>query len=245
MDRASAPWPEQWAMWDCRAGRAGAARRAVPGWRWRGADLSGRGDRGARVGARRDRDAVCRARRLEDGARHDRDRRSRCRLRSASAGPSTASMASAAFSSCARTPARSRARTHGRANAPCATRSRGPSRFAVTDRRVPPGERSSDGHAQAAQAARRLTSAGAPGAVRRRRRSAWLLAAGLGGARRLPAAQGQHEEADADEWVTARRVALDRRPSAFFSVSLSAAEDSEEALGATQDCVVDFCEETG
>ena len=55
---------------------------------------------------------------------------------------------------------------------------------------------------------------------------------------------GHHQDALV-EWVTARRVALDRRPSAFFSVSLLAAEDSEKALGATQDCVVDFCDETG
>lgn len=52
----------------------------------------------------------------------------------------------------------------------------------------------------------------------------------------------QHEIAD---WVTAHRAALERRPSVFFSVSLSAADDSEESRIATQRCIDEFCAQTG
>jgi menaquinone-dependent protoporphyrinogen oxidase len=54
----------------------------------------------------------------------------------------------------------------------------------------------------------------------------------------------QHQKAIAD-WVTARREALEQRPSVFFSVSLSAAEDSEESRAATQRCIDEFCAQTG
>jgi menaquinone-dependent protoporphyrinogen oxidase len=47
------------------------------------------------------------------------------------------------------------------------------------------------------------------------------------------------------DWVAARRTALARCPSAFFSVSLSAADDTEEARAATERCVAEFCAETG
>jgi menaquinone-dependent protoporphyrinogen oxidase len=52
----------------------------------------------------------------------------------------------------------------------------------------------------------------------------------------------QHEIAD---WVTAHRAALDRRPSVFFSVSLSAADDSEESRAATRRCIDELCAQTG
>jgi menaquinone-dependent protoporphyrinogen oxidase len=52
----------------------------------------------------------------------------------------------------------------------------------------------------------------------------------------------QHEIAD---WVTAHRAALQQRPSVFFSVSLSAADDSEESRAATGRCIDEFCAQTG
>jgi len=53
-----------------------------------------------------------------------------------------------------------------------------------------------------------------------------------------------HQKAIAD-WVSACREALEQRPSLFFSVSLSAAEDSEEGRAATQRCIDEFCVDTG
>jgi len=47
------------------------------------------------------------------------------------------------------------------------------------------------------------------------------------------------------QWVAGRRAALDRRPSVFFSVSLSAADDGEDSRAATQHCIDEFCEQTG
>lgn len=47
------------------------------------------------------------------------------------------------------------------------------------------------------------------------------------------------------DWVKRNRDALQALPTAFFSVSLTAAEDSEESREATQRCVDDFVEETG
>jgi len=55
----------------------------------------------------------------------------------------------------------------------------------------------------------------------------------------------EHHQQQIVDWVTARRDALEHRPSVFFSVSLSAAEDSDEALAATQRCVDEFCAQTG
>src|SRR3954451_18040611 len=46
-------------------------------------------------------------------------------------------------------------------------------------------------------------------------------------------------------WVTKHREALGRVPSVFFSVSLSAAEDTDEARDATRRCIDGFCDETG
>ena len=46
-------------------------------------------------------------------------------------------------------------------------------------------------------------------------------------------------------WVTARRDALAGVASLFFSVSLSAADDGEEARAATQRCIDDFCARSG
>jgi menaquinone-dependent protoporphyrinogen oxidase len=46
-------------------------------------------------------------------------------------------------------------------------------------------------------------------------------------------------------WATEHRDALEQVPSVFFSVSLSAAEDSAEARAATQRCIDDFCAQTG
>jgi menaquinone-dependent protoporphyrinogen oxidase len=47
------------------------------------------------------------------------------------------------------------------------------------------------------------------------------------------------------EWVTDRREALARLPTVFLSVSLSAAEDSDEARAATRRCIEEFCAQTG
>ena len=46
-------------------------------------------------------------------------------------------------------------------------------------------------------------------------------------------------------WAAAHRDALADVPSVFFSVSLSAADDGEEARAATQRCIDDFCTQTG
>lgn len=47
------------------------------------------------------------------------------------------------------------------------------------------------------------------------------------------------------EWVRARYEALTEMPSVFISVSLTAAEDTEESNAATQRCVDDFLARTG
>ena len=56
--------------------------------------------------------------------------------------------------------------------------------------------------------------------------------------------QGKHQP-ELVEWVRAHREALESRPAGFFSVSLTAAEDTEEARAATQECLDGFLEETG
>jgi menaquinone-dependent protoporphyrinogen oxidase len=53
-----------------------------------------------------------------------------------------------------------------------------------------------------------------------------------------------HQRAIAD-WVTERRAALEQRPSVFFSVSLSAADDSDESRAASRRCIDEFCAQTG
>ena len=55
----------------------------------------------------------------------------------------------------------------------------------------------------------------------------------------------EHHQKKIVEWVKERREALGRRPSLFFSVSLSAAEDSDEARAATRRCINEFCTQTG
>lgn len=46
-------------------------------------------------------------------------------------------------------------------------------------------------------------------------------------------------------WVSARHEALSQMPSVFLSVSLTAAEDSEESRAATQHCIDEFLSKTG
>jgi menaquinone-dependent protoporphyrinogen oxidase len=46
-------------------------------------------------------------------------------------------------------------------------------------------------------------------------------------------------------WAVAHREALAARPSMFFSVSLSAAEDTPEARAATRHAIDEFCDESG
>jgi menaquinone-dependent protoporphyrinogen oxidase len=46
-------------------------------------------------------------------------------------------------------------------------------------------------------------------------------------------------------WVTEHRAALAGVPSVFCSVSLSAADDGDDARAATQRCVEEFCTQTG
>lgn len=55
----------------------------------------------------------------------------------------------------------------------------------------------------------------------------------------------QHHQPALVEWVSARRAALEQRPSLFLSVSLSAAEDSDASREATRHCIAAFCDETG
>jgi len=56
--------------------------------------------------------------------------------------------------------------------------------------------------------------------------------------------QGQHQPEMVD-WARHHHIALEERPSAFVSVSLTAAEDSDEARQATRDCIDDFLDDTG
>ena len=55
---------------------------------------------------------------------------------------------------------------------------------------------------------------------------------------------GHHQRA-LIKWAERHRAALDLNPSAFFSVSLTAADDDEEARAATRDYLDDFVEKTG
>jgi menaquinone-dependent protoporphyrinogen oxidase len=55
----------------------------------------------------------------------------------------------------------------------------------------------------------------------------------------------EHHQKEMVAWVTERREMLARIPTAFVSVSLSAAEDSHEARAATQRCIDEFCDQTG
>jgi menaquinone-dependent protoporphyrinogen oxidase len=55
---------------------------------------------------------------------------------------------------------------------------------------------------------------------------------------------GRHQREVVD-WVKVNGATLADPPSAFLSVSLTAAEDTEEAHEATQRCIDDFLKETG
>ena len=55
----------------------------------------------------------------------------------------------------------------------------------------------------------------------------------------------EHHQPAIAEWVTARSAGLEQRPSVFFSVSLSAADDSDTSRAATQHCIDEFCAQTG
>jgi menaquinone-dependent protoporphyrinogen oxidase len=55
---------------------------------------------------------------------------------------------------------------------------------------------------------------------------------------------GRHQREVVD-WVKRQRDALDGRPSAFVSVSLTAAEDTAEARDATRRCIDEFLDDTG
>ena len=54
-----------------------------------------------------------------------------------------------------------------------------------------------------------------------------------------------HHQREVVEWVKAHRRKLEGRPSAFISVSLTAADDTAESREATQRCIDDFLEATG
>jgi menaquinone-dependent protoporphyrinogen oxidase len=53
-----------------------------------------------------------------------------------------------------------------------------------------------------------------------------------------------HHQAELVDWVKAHHAALADRLSAFLSVSLTAADDTEEARAAAQRCIDDFLAET-
>ena len=55
----------------------------------------------------------------------------------------------------------------------------------------------------------------------------------------------EHHQKSIVEWVTEHRDALADIPSTFISVSLSAADDSEESQSGVQHCIDDFCAQTG
>jgi menaquinone-dependent protoporphyrinogen oxidase len=55
----------------------------------------------------------------------------------------------------------------------------------------------------------------------------------------------EHHQKEIADWVRERAEALAGQASAFFSVSLSAADDTDEARTATQRCIDEFCAQTG
>ena len=55
----------------------------------------------------------------------------------------------------------------------------------------------------------------------------------------------EHHQKEIIEWVKEHRAALAQQPSAFFSASLAAAEDSDESRAATRRCIDEFCTHTG
>ena len=54
----------------------------------------------------------------------------------------------------------------------------------------------------------------------------------------------KHQGAMVD-WAKHHHLALEAHPSAFLSVSLTAAEDTDDARAATQECIDDFLDDTG
>ena len=56
--------------------------------------------------------------------------------------------------------------------------------------------------------------------------------------------RGRHQR-ELAAWVKRHGEALASRPSAFFSVSLTAADDTDEARTATRRCIDEFVEDTG
>ena len=54
-----------------------------------------------------------------------------------------------------------------------------------------------------------------------------------------------HHQRGLIDWVSRHRVALDTVPSAFFTVCLTAADDTEESRTATREYLDDFVERTG
>jgi menaquinone-dependent protoporphyrinogen oxidase len=53
-----------------------------------------------------------------------------------------------------------------------------------------------------------------------------------------------HHQREVVDWAASHSLAMNRMPSAFFSVSLSAAEDTEESREATRKAVDDFVDHT-
>ena len=56
---------------------------------------------------------------------------------------------------------------------------------------------------------------------------------------------GGHHQREIVDWAKHHRDELESRPSIFLSVSLTAAEDTDEAREATEKCIDDFRDETG
>jgi menaquinone-dependent protoporphyrinogen oxidase len=54
-----------------------------------------------------------------------------------------------------------------------------------------------------------------------------------------------HHQHDVVDWVTAHHTALNLRPSAFFSVCLTAADDTDESRAATRRYLDEFLDATG
>lgn len=54
-----------------------------------------------------------------------------------------------------------------------------------------------------------------------------------------------HHQREVVDWVKANRTALAEVPTAFVSVSLQAADDSDDSRAQTQECIDVFLEETG
>jgi menaquinone-dependent protoporphyrinogen oxidase len=55
----------------------------------------------------------------------------------------------------------------------------------------------------------------------------------------------EHHQKEIVKWAASRREGLQEGRNVFLSVSLSAAEDTDEAIAATQRCIDMFCDESG